>query len=106
MHASLNAQRRPCQASLDVRREAEALAGTTTSPSQAAQRNASREEIDKALATLPERLRTVVHLRLWDQLPFAQIGARLGISTDAARVLYGRAIARLRGIVRPGHDPG
>jgi DNA-directed RNA polymerase specialized sigma24 family protein len=55
---------------------------------------------------LPERQRTVVHLRLWDQLSFARIGGRLGISEDASRMLYGRAIARLRGTVRPGHDPG
>jgi RNA polymerase sigma-70 factor, ECF subfamily len=106
VHSSLNARRQPARAHVGLGPEAEVRAGTTTSPSQAAQKNSSREELDKALAMLPERQRMVVHLRLWDQLSFARIGDRLGISEDASRMLYGRAIARLRGTVRPGHDPG
>jgi RNA polymerase sigma-70 factor, ECF subfamily len=106
VHSSLNARRQPARRHIRLGQEAEVRAGSTTSPSQAAQKNSSREELDKALAMLPERQRTVVHMRLWDQLSFARIGGRLGISEDASRMLYGRAIARLRGTVRPGHDPG
>jgi RNA polymerase sigma factor (sigma-70 family) len=78
----------------------------TTSPSQAAQRNASREALGAALGGLSERYRTVIHLRIWDQCSFAQIGTRLGISEDAARMLFVRALAKLRESMRPGHDPG
>jgi RNA polymerase sigma-70 factor, ECF subfamily len=106
VHASLNARRRSPQAQISCCSEVHALAGTTTSPSQAAHKNSAREELDKALDTLPERQRTVVRLRLWDRLSFARIGDTLGISEDAARMLYGRAIACLRGRVRPGHDLG
>ena len=45
-------------------------------------------------------------MRIWDRWSFAEIGARLGVSEDAARMLYGRALARLRESMRPGHDPG
>lgn len=107
MHASLNARRRPQAVSITLGNETNAGAAVTAaSPSQAAQKNAAREDLDRALSGLPDRQRMVVHLRLWDQLTFATIGERLGLSEDAARMLYGRAIARLRKSVRPGHDPG
>ena len=47
-----------------------------------------------------------VHLRLWDRRSYAEIGAELGVSEDAARMLYVRAMAKLREAMRPGHDPG
>jgi len=70
------------------------------------QNNASREGLDAALGGLSERHRTVIHLRIWDQMSFAQIGTKLDVSEDAARMLYGRALARLRESMRPGDDPG
>jgi RNA polymerase sigma-70 factor, ECF subfamily len=106
VHALLNSRRRQGA----VRREracaAELIPGTTTSPSKAAQKNDSRAVLDTALAVLSERHRAVIHLRIWEQLSFARIGARLAISEDAARMLYGRALANLREMMRPGHDPG
>ena len=106
VHASLNARRRPREAQIGSGGEAGAAPGTTTSPSQAAQKNASREALDAALGGLSERHRTVIHLRIWDQCSFAEIGTRLGVSEDAARMLFGRALAKLRESMRPGHDPG
>ncbi len=104
-HAALNDRRRQRAA----RREngaVQKVIDAGTSPSQAAQKNASRQALDAALGQLSERHRTVVHLRVWDQLAFTEIGDHLGISEDAARMLYGRAVARLREAMRPGHDPG
>ena len=102
IHGSLNAQRRARPASL----ESVVLASSTTSPSKAAARNDSHAALDAALGSLSERHRSIIHLRIWDQLSFGEIGTKLNISEDAARMLYGRALARLRESMRPGHDPG
>jgi RNA polymerase sigma factor (sigma-70 family) len=106
VHAFLNSRRRRGAARGERSGAADLVPGTTTSPSQAAQRSASREALDTALAGLTERHRSVIRLRIWDQLSFAQIGAGLGISEDAARMRFGRALASLRDMMRPGHDPG
>jgi RNA polymerase sigma-70 factor (ECF subfamily) len=106
VHASLNTQRRKREAQLGSGDVARAALGTMTSPSQAAQKNASREALGSALGGLSERHRMVIHLRIWDQCSFAQIGTRLSISEDAARMLFVRALAKLRESMRPGHDPG
>jgi RNA polymerase sigma-70 factor, ECF subfamily len=106
IHASLNCRRRPREASIGSGREAGAAPGSATSPSQAAQKNAAREALDVALGGLPERHRAVIHLRIWEQCSFAQIGTSLGLSEDAARMLFSRALSKLRESMRPGHDPG
>jgi RNA polymerase sigma-70 factor, ECF subfamily len=105
IHASLNARRRPGATHFDLGSEAENLAKPATSPSQALQKKSSREALDAALAGLPDRQRAVVRLRVWDQWTFTQIGESLGVSEDAARMIYGRALARLRESMSPGHDP-
>ena len=88
-HASLNARRRPPVGPFRVRLAgAGGLAGTTTSPSNRAQKEClAAGRSTAALAGLPERHRAVIHLRIWEQLSFAQVGTRLGISEDAARML-------------------
>ena len=106
VHASLNARRRPCEARIGPGDLAGRVPGTTTSPSQAAQRNDSHEALGAALGELSERYRTVIHLRIWDQCSFAEIGTRLTISEDGARMLFARALAKLRESMRSGHDPG
>ena len=106
IHASLNARRRRGMLPLGSGLGAGDALAPTPSPSQAAEDKASRESLDAALAGLPERDRTIIHLRLWDRLSFAEIGRHLDVSEDAARMAYGRALARLRGSMRPGHDPG
>jgi RNA polymerase sigma-70 factor (ECF subfamily) len=102
IHGSLNGRRRAKPVGID----SGVLDDFTASPSQAAARKDSHEALDTALGSLSQRHRTVIHLRIWDQWSFAEIGARLEISEDAARMLYGRALARLRETMRPGHDPG
>jgi RNA polymerase sigma-70 factor (ECF subfamily) len=105
IHASLNSRRRPRAIPIGSGTVG-AATGKTTSPSRAAQKNAAREALDAALGRLSERHRLVIRLRVWEQLSFAEIGAKLEASEDAARMLYGRALARLRAAMRPGHDPG
>jgi DNA-directed RNA polymerase specialized sigma24 family protein len=55
------------------------------------------------LGRLTERHRTVIRLRVWDRLPFERIGAAMGVSEVAARMLYARALASLRESLGPGH---
>ena len=106
VHASMNARRRHQAARIEPVGRAGDVAGTTTSPSVVADRNASRAAVDAALAGLSPRSRMAIHLRLWERRSFAEIGAELDVSEDAARMLYGRALAKLRESMRPGHDPG
>jgi len=106
VRSSLNARRRQRAARIASGGEAGDPPGTTTSPSEAAHKHASREAVDAALSGLSERHRTVIHQRIWDQMSFAEIGTKLDVSEDAARMLYGRALARLRESMRPGDDPG
>lgn len=104
IHVSLNARRRPIELPLDPGLiDGTALAAAT--PSQAERNKVAREALDAALGQLSPRHRDVIHLRIWDQCSFAQIGGRLGISEDAARMLFGRALAILRESMRPLHDP-
>ena len=57
-----------------------------------------------ALGGLTDRHRSVIRLRVWERTSFAQIGTALGVSEDAARMLYGRALAKLRASMRSGDD--
>ena len=106
IHASIRARRRPIEAHIGSGRGVGAALASSTSPSQAAHKKDSREALDAAIVGLMEHHRTIIRLRIWEQLSFVQIGHRLGISEDAARMLYGRALAKLRESMRPGHDPG
>jgi RNA polymerase sigma-70 factor, ECF subfamily len=106
IHATLNARRRRRAAALDSGLQSCLIRGSTTPPDVAAQQSAVRVALDAALLRLTERHRAIIHLRIWDQLTFSEIGTRLCVSEDAARMLYGRALAKLRESMRPGHDPG
>ena len=66
-----------------------------SSPSQKALREEQAEAVRQALDRLPEHYRQVLVWREWDELPFAEIAERLGKSTDAARMLWWRAVERL-----------
>jgi RNA polymerase sigma-70 factor, ECF subfamily len=106
IHTLIKARRRPRPARLECGSGDGAIVGSITPPSVVVQRDASREAIETALRALPEHYRAAIHWRLWEDLPFAKIGSRLGISDDCAQKLYGRAIVRLRELLGPGHAPG
>jgi RNA polymerase sigma-70 factor, ECF subfamily len=106
IHASLKASRRPNEAQIGSGREVGAATAPGSSPSQAAQKKDAGEALDAAIEGLMDRHRAIIRMRIWEQLSFGEIGERLGVSEDGARMLYGRAIAKLRESMRPGHDPG
>jgi RNA polymerase sigma-70 factor (ECF subfamily) len=55
-----------------------------------------RAELERAVARLPPRQRRVVRLRTFADLPFREIARLEGISVNAAKVNYHRAVRRLK----------
>ncbi len=62
---------------------------------QQVERAAVCRALRRLVGQLPPRSRDVVLLRLYAQLPFAQVAAALGISEGSAKVLYCRAKDKL-----------
>jgi RNA polymerase sigma-70 factor (ECF subfamily) len=82
-----------------------ALADTDT-PSDQAMEAEEKTRLQLALARLPQHYRDVIALRQGPPvLTFPEMGARLGVSADAARQLWGRAVKELTRHVRHAHEP-
>ena len=60
------------------------------------------DDLRAVLAVLSDREREAVALRFGAELSSADVGAALGISPTAARMLVHRAITKLRGVVTDG----
>jgi RNA polymerase sigma factor (sigma-70 family) len=58
-----------------------------------------RPVLDAAMRDLNDRDREAVLLRFFAKRPFAEIGATLGLSEDAARMCVERALAKLHGLL-------
>ena len=69
-------------------------------PSLRAEAAILRHHIDRAVRSLPERLRQVVVLRDLHDLSHSEIAAELGITTSAAKVRLHRARQRLRTVLQ------
>lgn len=61
--------------------------------------DAVREAVEQAVATLPEEQRTVLHLRVWEEMSFRQISDVLGIPRQTAVSRYRYAIEKLGGLL-------
>jgi RNA polymerase sigma-70 factor, ECF subfamily len=72
------------------------LASRSPSPSSQAARAELVQGLDQALARLPEHYRQAVTWRHHEQLPWDEIGRRMGCTADAARKVWSRAIQQLR----------
>jgi RNA polymerase sigma-70 factor (ECF subfamily) len=59
-------------------------------------------DLERAIAALPESLRTVFVLRHVEEHPHEHIAALLGISAGASRVRHLRALRQLRAFLEPG----
>lgn len=55
-----------------------------------------RPVLDEALGELPEADRDAILLRYFENRPFAEVGARLGLAENAARMRVDRAVDKLR----------
>ena len=70
------------------------------SPSQQLARRDLVRRVREALAGLAETDREVLLMRNVDELPYREIGCILGLDPAAARKRYGRALLRLRELLR------
>ncbi|MCU0863915.1 MAG: sigma-70 family RNA polymerase sigma factor [Planctomycetes bacterium] len=70
-------------------------ARTATSPSRHASRNEEEAWLRLALEMLAPDDRELIAMREWQQLGFTEIGARLAIPENTARMRFQRALTRL-----------
>ena len=77
-------------------REAQALLDLSADNGVAVDWNALHPVLDKAMGVLTESDRDAVLLRFAEERPFAQIGAALHITEDAARMRVDRALEKMR----------
>lgn len=106
---ALHVQVRHAQAARrDVRREQPSAAASdgsvlhldvqpapTTRPSLAVERSETRSWVRLGLELLDPEDRSVVYWREYDELSFAEIGQRLGIDENTARMRFNRALPKL-----------
>lgn len=71
------------------------LGSPVTRPSAAASRDEHRAWVQLALELIPDEQRTMIQMREWEGLPFAEIAEHFGIREDAARMRYQRALREL-----------
>jgi RNA polymerase sigma factor (sigma-70 family) len=86
----------------EQRRQARELAAHALAPAAAdapLDWDQLRPVLDAAIDELPEADRTAVILRYLEQRPFAEVGAALRLSTDAARLRTTRALDQLREVL-------
>ena len=67
------------------------VADESDDPAAVAERRAVQESVRRLLKKIPDKYRDVVMLRLYADLPFAEVAAALKISENSAKVLYHRA---------------
>lgn len=66
-----------------------------TQPGAAAERNEQQAWVRLAIELLEPEDRQVLLLRQWHELEFAAVGERMGLTEDAARMRFQRALPRL-----------
>lgn len=56
----------------------------------------TQQQVTEALATLPEEQRSVVHLHVWEEMSFREIGELLTLPTQTVASRYRYALEKLR----------
>ncbi len=69
--------------------------GSVSTPSRIAHRNEREAWIRLGLEFLAPDDRELIALRQWEKVPYDEIGKKLGLSPDAVRMRYNRAVGRL-----------
>jgi RNA polymerase sigma-70 factor, ECF subfamily len=78
---------------------AETAVEETAAPSSQNNQSCPREDLGRALKTLPVEQRDVIALKIDGELTFAQIGQVMGTSGNTAASRYRYALERLRGLL-------
>lgn len=102
-HLAIDAHRRRSgHAALVERAAAEpiALFAMSSDPDQRAFRTALAD----ALADIPEEQRAVVHLKLWEEMTFAEIAEALDIPANTAASRYRYGLDKLQALLRPLYE--
>ena len=60
-------------------------------PEVAFQKKVSSETLKEAIKVLPQKYRDIVILRIYAELSFAEIGKKMGITENSAKVIFFRA---------------
>lgn len=81
--------------------EPDALADSGATPLERLVQIEQSAEVAAAVERLPEAMREVILARHLDQLPHAEIADRLNSTPGAVRILYMRALQRLREELKP-----
>ncbi|MBE2214255.1 MAG: sigma-70 family RNA polymerase sigma factor [Opitutaceae bacterium] len=76
--------------------KAQVMHGLHDDPARDADWEKLRPDLDAVLAALPERDRIALALRYFEDRAFAEIGRRLSVSEDAARMRVDRALEKMR----------
>ena len=63
-----------------------------------------RAALTEALAELPAEQRAVVHLKLWEQMTFAEIATALDIPANTAASRYRYGLDKLQALLRPLYE--
>jgi RNA polymerase sigma-70 factor (ECF subfamily) len=63
-----------------------------------------RAALSEALAELPADQRAVVHLKLWEQMTFAEIAEALDIPANTAASRYRYGLDKLQALLRPLYE--
>ena len=63
-----------------------------------------KELVETAMGKLSADHRAVLRMRVWEGLKWGEIGERMNRSTDAARLLFARALDAVRGDLTDGPD--
>jgi RNA polymerase sigma-70 factor (ECF subfamily) len=88
--------------------ELEAGLGDERSPSASDRLEAAEQAsaLREAVHGLPTKQRMTLELRIYEDLPFRDIGEALGISEGAAKVNFHYAVRKLRGTLSPADGGG
>ena len=65
----------------------------------------SQRRLRAAVATLPPQQRLVVELRIYEELPFAEVAQIAECSEDSAKVSFHHALKKLRVIMNEENEP-
>jgi RNA polymerase sigma-70 factor (subfamily 1) len=76
-------------------------AADQTSPSMAVAREEFHEALRRALSRLPEHYRRVIELRVRGRRTYEEIGQEVGLSAEATRKVWARALALLHSDLGP-----
>lgn len=82
----------------------QAIVDYAETPRTDAIRREEESQLATAMSLLPESYRQAIQLRHWEELSFPEIGARMGLTAEAARKTWFRGITKLESLLKHPDD--